>query len=175
MYSELLNYVYQKELEQRWAYSRATQSTQTFNKDAFMEGIRKVRDDNRKKRREENDRKFMELVQRVGGAGLDLEKAKEEANHYKTRPFIEDGDWIIAKPGVDIVGMPLEQSVNKIIKMNMVTGEEEIYNPDKPMGLDVREKIRQSMEHPTFNDMDDDELARRLELFKEASFETNEV
>ena len=59
--------------------------------------------------------------------------------------------------------------------MNMVTGEEEIYNPDKPMGLDIREQIKASMEHPTFNDMDDEELARRLELFKNASFETNEV
>lgn len=175
VFAKSLNYTYQKELELRWAYSRATQSTLTFNKDAFMEGIRKVRDENRKRRREENDRKFMDLVQKVGGAGLDLEKAKEEANHYRTRPYIEDGDWIIAKPGVDIVGMPLEQSVNKIVKMNMVTGEEEIYNPDKPMGLDIREQIKASMEHPTFNDMDDEELARRLELFKNASFETNEV
>ena len=92
-------------------------------------------------------------------------KAEVEKLQYEGKPYIEDGDWVIAKPGMDIVGLPLDVSVNKIIRMNCVTGEEEIYNPDKPIGGLVREQIEQSVRNPNFTEIDRT-VDERLSKFK---------
>ena len=77
---------------------------------------------------------------------------------------------MIAKPGVDVFGLPLDQSVSKIVRFNTATGEEEIYDPGKMIGLDVRERIKESL-NPSFNEIDDEEeLSKRLDRFCNSEF-----
>lgn len=163
-----LAFTEQKELEEKLRYQNYTRSASMFNKDNFIETIRQIRQNSKKNSDMIKQRKWDELVHKVAGP------KDGEPVHIPIpgdRPYICDGDWIIAKPGVDIVGLPLDKSVNKIIRMNTATGEEEIYDPSKVMGLDVRERIMESMK-PNFTEIDEDELAKRLEHFATAGFES---
>ena len=143
-----------------------TRSASTFNRDDYITQIKYIRDQHKAREKAIDDQKWRTLIHTVAGQnpGTDI-----KAPSYQDRPYICDGDWIIAKPGVDIVGLPLEQSVNKIVKLNTATGEEEIYDPGRISGMDVRERILASIK-PSFDNIDGDELADRLERFKHADF-----
>ena len=164
--SRAIGFAEQQELEAKWRYQRYTMSSTMYNRDEFITKIKQVRENSKANAKAIDDAKFAALIHKVAGP-----KPGQEIKipDYRDRPYICDGDWVIAKPGVDIVGLPLDVSVNKIVKLNTVTGEEEIYDPNKLMGADVRERIKAAMQ-PSFNDIDDNELERRLEAFKNASF-----
>ena len=161
-----LGFAEQQELEAKWRYQRYTMSSTMYNRDEFITKIKQVRERSKANAKAIDDAKFAALIHKVAGEkpGQDI-----KIPAYRDRPYICDGDWVIAKPGVDIVGLPLDVSVNKIVAFNTATGEEEIYDPNKLMGADVRERIKAAMQ-PSFNDIDDNELERRLEAFKNASF-----
>lgn len=161
-----IGFAEQRELEMRLQQQRYTMTANMFNRDEFITKIKAIRENNKIRAKAIDDEKFRQIVHKVAGP-----KPGQEIKipAYQDKPYICDGDWIIAKPGVDIVGLPLEQSVNKIIRMNTATGEEEIYDPTKMTGLDVRERIIASMQ-PSFDKIDDNELSNRLERFENAGF-----
>ena len=165
-----LAYAEQKELEEKLRYQSYTRSSSMFNRNDFISTIKQIRANSKANAEAIKQNKWDELVHKVAGRDYDPSKVPD----YHNRPYIVDGDWIIAKPGVDIIGLPLEQSVGKIIRMNTVTGEEEIYDPGKLTGLDVRERIIEAMK-PSFNELDEDELSKRLEMYREASFDMPSV
>ena len=162
----------QCELEAKLRYQCQTRSSTLFNRNDFITQIKAIREQAKASAKAIEQQKWNKLIHTVAG-NTTGPQPNQQAPLYRDRPYICDGDWIIAKPGVDIVGLPLDQSVNKIIRMNTVTGEEEIYDPSKMMGLDVRERIKSSIQ-PSFNQIDDDELETRLEKFKQATFLTRE-
>lgn len=167
--SRALAFAEQKELEEKLRYQNYTRSSSLYNRDTFISTIRNIRENSKANAKLIKQKKWEDLIHKVAGP-----KPGEETQIPMPgdRPYICDGDWIIAKPGVDIVGLPLDVSVNKIIKMNTVTGEEEIYDPSKVMGLDVRERIAESMK-PNFTEIDDEEeLSKRLKRFEDASYES---
>ena len=85
---------------------------------------------------------------------------------------IYDGDYCYALPGYDVMGIPIDKSPTRIIKMNNVTGEEELWDPKnpKPYGEDIRERIRELVKNPKVSDMSEDELAKRLDIFNNDEF-----
>lgn len=164
-----LAYADQYELEQKLIYQNRTRSASMFNRDDYISTIKGIRDRNKANKQMIDQRNWNELVHKVAGLKEGQTQVQQQAPLYKDRPYICDGDWVIAKPGVDIVGLPLDQSVNKIVKLNTVTGEEEIYDPNKLTGIDVRERIKASL-NPSFNEIDEDELSKRLERFEVTEF-----
>lgn len=165
--SSALAYADQIELERKLVYQNRTRSASTFNRADYISTIKGILQKNRENKKEIDKKKWHELIHKV--AGPKPGQISEEPPLYRDRPYICDGDWVIAKPGVDIVGLPLDQSVNKIIRMNTVTGEEEIYDPSKMTGFDVRERIKESI-NPSFNEIDEDELEKRLSRFEMTEF-----
>lgn len=167
--SSALAYAEQVELERKLVYQNSTRSASTFNRADYISTIKGILQKNRANKKEIDQRKWHELIHKVAGPKQGQEPSIQQAPLYQDRPYICDGDWVIAKPGVDIVGLPLDQSVNKIIRMNTVTGEEEIYDPSKMTGFDVRERIKESI-NPSFNEIDEDELEKRLSRFELTEF-----
>lgn len=168
--TKALNFAEQKELENQWSLQRSTRSAYSFNREDFLTDIKNLFNKSRARHAAIEQKKFDNLIKMVSHNNPAPQIGNCDVTKYSDRPYIEDGDWVIAKPGVDIVGLPLEQSVNKIIKMNLVTGEEEIYDPNKMMGLDVRERIKESMEKTPFTEIEGDELEKRLSRFSSAEF-----
>lgn len=168
--AKALNFAAQKELERKWAMQRSTRSAYSFNREDFLTDIKALYARSRASVAAKRDKEWSDLISKVADNAMIAEAAKGKSHSFYDRPFIVDGDWVIAKPGVDIVGLPLDQSVNKIIKMNTVTGEEEIYDPGKMMGLDVRERIKESMTKQPFTEIEGPELEKRLESFKTTEF-----
>lgn len=155
-----------KELEAKLAYQNSTRTSTMFNRDNFITSIRGIFNQNRENSKKIKSRKFSDLVHRVAGdIPIDPQMGISNGKHY-----IVDGDWVIAEPGYDVAGFPLEQSVNKIVRLNTTTGEEEVYNPAKLTGLDIRERIIESNK-ARFTDLDDEELSRRLEMFEKEGFD----
>lgn len=155
-----------KELEAKLLYQNRTRTSTMFNRDNFITSIRGIFNQNRENSNKIRSQKFSELVHRVAGnIPIDPQMGISNGKHY-----IIDGDWVIAEPGYDVAGFPLEQSVNKIVRLNTATGEEEVYNPAKLTGLDIRERIIESNK-ARFTNLDDDELSRRLEMFEREGFE----
>lgn len=157
----------QKELEAKLLYQNRVRSSSMFNHDLYISTIKGIRDANKENKKAAEQKKWNEFIHRVVKNG---EAARKDAPTYKDRPYICDGDWMIAKPGVDVFGLPLDQSVSKIVRFNTATGEEEIYDPGKMIGLDVRERIKESL-NPSFNEIDDEEeLSKRLDRFCNSEF-----
>ena len=169
--SKVLAFAEQKELEEKLRYQNYTRSSTMFNRADYISTLKGIRDKSRANSLALKQKEWNKLVNKVAGDNQeDLKNVNPNAPNYYDRPYICDGDWIYAKEGVDIVGIPIEQSVNKIIAMNTVTGEEEIFKPGMMMGDAIRERIKAALK-PSFNEIDDKEFSRRLEIFKNAAFE----
>ena len=163
---ETLTKARQQELMETYRYQSSIRAAQSFNHatshNNIMDFYKRAKANREAVRRKE----WSDLIDKVvPDSELPRIKAEVEKLQYDGKPYIEDGDWVIAKPGMDIVGLPLDVSVNKIIRMNCVTGEEEIYNPDKPIGGLVREQIEQSVRNPNFTEIDKT-VDERLSKFK---------
>lgn len=162
----------QRELDMLLQYQNASRSASTFNRENFFTRIKRLRDENKRNKQLKREEEWRQLVHKVGSPkGDDL----RTPSSFMEVPYITDGDWVIAKPGLDIVGLPLEKSVNKIIRMNTVTGEEEIYDPSKPVSPHELARIRMASK-PTFSNLDEDsEFERRMNFFKGSPFSQEEL
>ena len=164
----------QAELDRKLYIQKCTRSTFLFNHDTFLNDIKGVFERNRKRRedikiqtaKEAEERRAKEARENMDPKEREkLDKINEYNLTMRERSADVFGDILLAKPGYDISGLPLEQSRTKIIMFNTRTGEEEIYDPAKMSGFEVRERIANAV-RPSFNDITkDEELQKRLATF----------
>lgn len=157
----------QKELERKLEYQRATKTSQTFMRDEYIDTLRGIRNANRIRKREIQERKWHDFIMSTPDEPMEpVDYDNPQSPNYRAMP-IRDGHMVYAQDGYDVRGIPLDKSVHKIIAMNEITGEEEIYNPDQPrmIGADVRARLLEAVQHPNVSDMSEDELVKRLSIF----------
>ncbi len=159
----------QKDLERQLQYQRATTTSNLFYHDDYVATLRGIRLRNKQRRHEIQEKKFMDFVRNIPDYKPE-DSLMPKADMSKIG--IYDGDYCYALPGYDVMGIPIDKSPTRIIKMNNVTGEEELWDPEnpKPYGLDIRERIRELVKNPKVSDMSEDELAKRLDIFNNDEF-----
>lgn len=155
----------QAELEQKLAYQKSTRSAFLFNRDTFISDIKAIFEQNRKRK---EDMKITAIGKAVAKREVSDEQIQEMLQFNEDRRAHSAdmiGNLMVAKPGYDILGIPINESVTKIYMMNMETGEEEVWDPTTMKGDEVRARIAQQIK-PSFNDITkDEELQRRLANF----------
>ena len=159
----------QKDLERQLQYQRATTTSNMFYHDDYVATLRGIRLRNKQRRHEIQEKKFMDFVRNIPDYKPE-DSLMPKADMSKIG--IYDGDYCYALPGYDVMGIPIDKSPTRIIKMNNVTGEEELWDPKnpKPYGEDIRERIRELVKNPKVSDMSEDELSKRLDIFNNDEF-----
>lgn len=169
----VLNKVHAQEIQDAYRDYKYSYRIQTYNHNNYKSTIMGLFKQAKAARKEQERRQWSKLIDKVvpddqlPAIRAEMERRKEEG-----RPFFIDGDWVIAKPGRDIVGLPLDVSVAKIIRMNTVTGEEEIFDPDKPEGYYIREQIAEAVKHPNFTSSDEEVFKVKSLRYKNTGWES---
>ena len=163
VFNQSMRFIWRKESDQlllQQQYQRRGNGL-LYNRDSFIAEISTLINEMRARKNEIKQREWSNLVNRIGGNNIDLNAPKE-------LPYVTIGDWTYAKEGVDIVGIPLDKSVTKLIGINTVTGEEEIYS-GKPRSIELQQAIAEASKVGLFDFVfDENAFNEREELFLKA-------